>query len=58
MDGTEVQGLLHFKDINAVASGAYASYNDDRIVFYQNTSNSTDFTAFVSSPSDLPAVHI
>ncbi|KAG9036517.1 hypothetical protein FS837_001652 [Tulasnella sp. UAMH 9824] len=53
-ESVDVQGLLHFKDVNAIASGAYASYNDDRIVFYQNTSNSTDFTAFFVPFEGLP----
>ena len=42
-----VQGLLHFKDINAITNGVYASYNDDRIVFYESSYNSKDFVAYV-----------
>jgi hypothetical protein len=41
-----VQGNLFFKDISQVSQGYYASYNNDRIVFYQSTYNSTDFTAY------------
>ena len=30
-------------------TGKYANYNDDRVVFYENVYNGTDFVAFVSS---------
>ncbi|CAK5282724.1 unnamed protein product [Mycena citricolor] len=42
----KVGGNLHFKDIDTVKRGRYASYNNDRIVFYESTAVSTDFTAF------------
>ncbi|KAG8911493.1 hypothetical protein FRC01_005687, partial [Tulasnella sp. 417] len=59
LDGQSVavQGNIHFKDINTISNGLFASYNDDRIVFYQSSFNSTDFTAFFvpfeSSPNKL-----
>jgi len=30
----EVNGNFFFKDINTINDGKFASYNDDRIVFY------------------------
>ncbi|KIO28042.1 hypothetical protein M407DRAFT_185604 [Tulasnella calospora MUT 4182] len=45
-ESVDVHGNLWFKDINTVSTGAYASYNNDRIVFYQSSWSSTDFTAY------------
>jgi hypothetical protein len=43
----DVGGILWFKDITKVQLGKFASYNDDRIVFYESDWNSKDFIAYV-----------
>ncbi|KAF8998931.1 hypothetical protein BDQ17DRAFT_1410877 [Cyathus striatus] len=42
----QVDGILHFKDINTLSSGTYANYNDDRVIFYANDTYAKDFVAF------------
>ncbi|KAJ7362460.1 hypothetical protein DFH08DRAFT_950726 [Mycena albidolilacea] len=43
----DVKGNLYFKDLAKLGDGKYASWNDDRVVFYNNNMYSTDFTAYV-----------
>ena len=45
----DVKGTLHFKKLSDVNSndGQYASYNDDRIVFYRSDTFGTTFVAYV-----------
>ncbi|KAG8929453.1 hypothetical protein FRC01_004316 [Tulasnella sp. 417] len=47
-----LKGTLFFKDLRKVNQGYYASYNNDRIVFYESSWNSKDFTAYFI-PYDL-----
>ncbi|KAJ7890123.1 hypothetical protein B0H14DRAFT_3429184 [Mycena olivaceomarginata] len=42
----DVKGNLYFKDIAKLGDGIYASWNDDRVVFYYNDWVGTDFTAY------------
>jgi len=42
----DVKGVLHFKKLSDVTEGTYASYNNDRIVFYQDDYTGTDFVAY------------
>jgi hypothetical protein len=42
-----VKGNLYFKDIAKLGDGIYASWNDDRVVFYHNDWVGTDSTAYV-----------
>lgn len=45
------KGTLYFKkvaDLNST-KGKYASYNNDRIVFYENDYTGKDFVAYVRS---------
>ncbi|KIM76190.1 hypothetical protein PILCRDRAFT_826551 [Piloderma croceum F 1598] len=42
----KVNGNFFFKDINTIKDGQYASYNDDRIVFYKDNWVGTDFTGY------------
>jgi hypothetical protein len=44
---TAVNGTLYFKNLNNLASGVYANYSNDRIVFYDDDYRGKDFTAFV-----------
>lgn len=43
---TDVKGNLFFKNIRTLAKGVYASYNNDRIVFYENDYSGKDFVAY------------
>jgi hypothetical protein len=49
----DVNGIMHIKSLTAFTNGVYASYNNDRIIFYQSSLTSTDFTAYVR-PSSSP----
>jgi len=53
----DVQGTLWFKNVSDIPKGKYASYNDDRVVFYADNWTGKDFTAyfvpFESSKNDL-----
>jgi len=42
----KVNGNFFFKDINTINDGKFASYNDDRIVFYADNWAGTDFTGY------------
>lgn len=52
----EVNGNFFFKDINTIKDGQFASYNDDRIVFYRNDWSGTDFTGYVRPSSLYPSL--
>ena len=45
----DVQGILYFKKLSNVknSKAKYASYNDDRIVFYEKKNTGEDFVAYV-----------
>ena len=47
----DVKGTLYFKKLSDVTSdlAKYASYNNDRIVFYQSDYSGKDFVAYVCS---------
>ncbi|KAG8918835.1 hypothetical protein FRC01_001626 [Tulasnella sp. 417] len=45
-ESVDVKGNLFFKDSKTISDGKFASYNNDRIVFYKDTGTSTDFTAY------------
>jgi hypothetical protein len=49
IEAKDVKGTLYFKQIWKVTSdqARYASYNDDRIVFYQDDFTGRDFVAYV-----------
>jgi hypothetical protein len=51
----EVSGNFFFKDINTINDGKYASYNDDRIVFYKDDYLGRDFTGYVRLSSSYPS---
>jgi len=53
----DVNGTMHIKNLSTFTSGVYASYNDDRIIFYQSSYSSTDFTAYFI-PSDASATNL
>ena len=38
---------MHFKNIRALSNAAYASYNNDRIIFYESPYSSRDFIGYV-----------
>jgi hypothetical protein len=42
-----VKGNLYFKDLATLGNGNYASWNDDRVVFYNDNWAGKDFTAYV-----------
>ncbi|KAH9056717.1 hypothetical protein EDB87DRAFT_1187335 [Lactarius vividus] len=42
----DVKGTLHFKKISDLTKGKFASYNDDRIVFYENDYTGKDFVGY------------
>jgi hypothetical protein len=52
----EVNGNFFFKDINTINDGKFASYNDDRIVFYADNWAGTDFTGYVRLSSPYPSL--
>jgi len=41
-----VSGNFFFKDINKIKDGVFASYNEDRVVFYSDNNYGTDFTGY------------
>jgi len=47
IQATDVKGTLFFKKISDLSKGKYASYNNDRIVFYENDYTGKDFVAYV-----------
>ncbi|KAI9433535.1 hypothetical protein H4582DRAFT_986568 [Lactarius indigo] len=42
----DVKGTLHFKKLSDLTKGKFASYNDDRIVFYENDYSGKDFVGY------------
>ncbi|KAH9172990.1 hypothetical protein EDB89DRAFT_1962079 [Lactarius sanguifluus] len=42
----DVKGTLHFKKISDLTKGKFASYNNDRIVFYENDYSGKDFVGY------------
>lgn len=52
----DVRGTLYFKKISDLTSdeAKFASYNNDRIVFYGDDNSSKDFVAYVCSPLSYP----
>ncbi|KAJ7762884.1 hypothetical protein B0H14DRAFT_3895582 [Mycena olivaceomarginata] len=42
----DVKGNLYFKDLATLGNGTSASWNDDRVVFYNDNWPGTDFTAY------------
>ncbi|KAI9448764.1 hypothetical protein BJY52DRAFT_1310530 [Lactarius psammicola] len=42
----DVKGTLYFKKISDLSRGRYASYNNDRIVFYEDDYTGKDFVAY------------
>ncbi|KAJ7478432.1 hypothetical protein FB451DRAFT_1241994 [Mycena latifolia] len=54
----DVKGNLYFKDSNTIKTGNFANWSKDRVVFYAQEWDATDFTAYVAfeyAPKDLGA---
>ncbi len=56
IQATDVKGTLFFKKISDLSKGKYASYNNDRIVFYENDYTGKDFVAYVCFSLPYPSL--
>jgi len=55
----DVKGSLSFRSLDTLADGKYASWAEDRVVFYKDDYRGTDFTAyFIPAPGSKTALGI
>lgn len=51
IDHTDIKGHFHYESLADVSKGAYVSYTNDRLVFYQDNNTGRTFTGYVRSVS-------
>ncbi|KAF5324260.1 hypothetical protein D9619_011235 [Psilocybe cf. subviscida] len=57
--GFNIEGTFWYKESDDIKNGIWASYNDDRIVFYKDDLHSTNFTGFfIPLPSNLTTLQV